>query len=288
MARRIRRARLDPPRRGLSLSDRHRQPGFRSDGLGDGTMEGPPGGRADLLFDRTARGAQRPDRRNRPTVPQDLRRRAGGRARSACAAAGPVRHHLERAAGHAARLEFLVRPRLLQRRGAQRARAICWSFARHRLLREISVGIDTEAGRHALDYMRKLLAISPPNVLDMDWDASLDLFMAGEAAMAYCWSMRAARLEYDVRSRVKRRVRYLPQPAGPNGSNISPLGGFLLAVPANLPEERVDGGFRGDPLDDLARGDPDPYQDRLSRPAALQHERRPGNRRRLADRPFRQ
>jgi multiple sugar transport system substrate-binding protein len=108
---------------------------------------------------------------------------------------------------------------------------------------QISVGIDTQAGRQALEYLRQLLTISPPNALDLDWNASLGLFMAGKAAMAYCWSMRAARLEYDVRSRVKRRVRYLPQPAGPHGSNISPLGGFLLAVPANLPEERVTAAF---------------------------------------------
>ena len=108
---------------------------------------------------------------------------------------------------------------------------------------EIAVGVDSEAGRMALDYMRELLAISPPGVLELDWNSSLEIFMTGKAAMAYCWSMRAARLEYDVRSRVKRRVRYLPQPAGPKGSNVSPLGGFVLAVPSNLPEPRVEAAF---------------------------------------------
>jgi multiple sugar transport system substrate-binding protein len=107
----------------------------------------------------------------------------------------------------------------------------------------IGIGIDTDAGRQTLDYMHQLLAISPPGALGMDWDASFGIFMGGHAAMTYCWSMRAARLEYDIRSRVKRRVRYLPQPAGPRGSNVSPLGGFLLAVPANLPEERVASAF---------------------------------------------
>jgi multiple sugar transport system substrate-binding protein len=55
--------------------------------------------------------------------------------------------------------------------------------------------------------------------------------------------MRAARLESDLRSKVKRRVQYLPQPAGPGGDNVSPLGGFLLAVPANLDEDRVQVAF---------------------------------------------
>ncbi|HEY1942731.1 MAG TPA: extracellular solute-binding protein [Roseiarcus sp.] len=109
--------------------------------------------------------------------------------------------------------------------------------------REIAVGVDTEAGRQALDHLREMLAISPPNVLDLDWNSSLEIFMSGHAAMAYCWSMRAARFEYDVRSRVKRRVRYLPQPAGPKGANVTPLGGFVLAVPANLPEARVEAAF---------------------------------------------
>lgn len=57
--------------------------------------------------------------------------------------------------------------------------------------------------------------------------------------MAYVWTMRAARFEYDIHSAVKRKVRYLPHPAGPGGTNLSPMGGFLLAVPANLPEHRA-------------------------------------------------
>ena len=109
--------------------------------------------------------------------------------------------------------------------------------------REIAVGVDSEAGRHALDHMREMLAISPPGVLDLDWNSALEVFMTGKASMAFCWSMRAARLEYDVRSRVKRLVRYLPLPAGPKGSNVTPLGGFVLAVPANLPEARVEAAF---------------------------------------------
>jgi multiple sugar transport system substrate-binding protein len=109
--------------------------------------------------------------------------------------------------------------------------------------REIAVGVDSDAGRNALEYMKDLLAISPPGILELDWNSSLEIFMTGRAAMAYCWSMRAARLEYDVRSRVKRRVRYLPQPAGPKGSNVTPLGGFVLAVPSNLPEPRIEAAF---------------------------------------------
>ena len=107
----------------------------------------------------------------------------------------------------------------------------------------IRVTVASDCGRQALAYLHELVKISPPDVLDMNWDTALDVFMAGGAAMIYCWSMRAARLESDLRSKVKRRVQYLPQPAGPGGDNVSPLGGFLLAVPANLDEGRVQLAF---------------------------------------------
>ncbi|SFM49772.1 carbohydrate ABC transporter substrate-binding protein, CUT1 family [Bradyrhizobium sp. Rc3b] len=119
-------------------------------------------------------------------------------------------------------------------RGPASHRAIDWSAA------ELMPSLQSDAARAALDYMHRLCTISPPNVLDLSWDPSVELFLTGRAAMAYAWSMRAVRFEADVRSRVKRRVRYLPQPAGPRGGNVTPLGGFLLAIPANLPPDRVE------------------------------------------------
>lgn len=99
----------------------------------------------------------------------------------------------------------------------------------------------SDAGRATLDYMHRLIEISPPNILDMAWDQSLEVFLSGHSAMAYCQTMRAARYEYDVQSAVRRRVEYLPHPAGPGGGNRdSPIGGYLLAVPSNLPEDRVE------------------------------------------------
>ncbi|WP_162918822.1 extracellular solute-binding protein [Taklimakanibacter deserti] len=96
----------------------------------------------------------------------------------------------------------------------------------------------SEAGFKTLDYMRRLLAFSPPDILIMDWNRALDCFLLGHAAMIYCWTMRAARFEYDIRSVVKRKTEYLPYPHGPGGQMVSPIGGFLLAIPAGLPPER--------------------------------------------------
>jgi multiple sugar transport system substrate-binding protein len=97
----------------------------------------------------------------------------------------------------------------------------------------------SEAGKQTLKYMRELLAYSPPDILDIAWDRALDYFMSGNAAMIYAWTMRAARFEYDIHSAVKRKVTYHPHPAGPGGMSVSPIGGFLLAVPEGLSPERA-------------------------------------------------
>ncbi|TWF59132.1 extracellular solute-binding protein [Neorhizobium alkalisoli] len=105
---------------------------------------------------------------------------------------------------------------------------------------ELACSILSDAGFAALDYMRRLMEISPPNILDMAWDQALEVFLKGRASLGYFWTMRTARFEYDVQSVVKRRVEYLPQPAGPGGTRASPIGGFLFCIPSNLPDERVE------------------------------------------------
>ncbi|MBX4864187.1 extracellular solute-binding protein [Rhizobium changzhiense] len=105
---------------------------------------------------------------------------------------------------------------------------------------ELSCTIVSDAGFAALEFMRRLLDISPPNILEMAWDQTLEIFFKGRASLGYFWTMRTARFEYDVQSVVKRRVEYLPQPSGPGGTRVSPIGGFLFCIPTNLPEERVE------------------------------------------------
>ncbi len=108
---------------------------------------------------------------------------------------------------------------------------------------DLAVNVDTDAGRTVLDHLQALVACSPPDVLTADWDDALDTFLTGRAAMAYAWTMRAARCEYDLRSAVRRKVAYLPHPAGPGGRTVTPLGGFVLTVPAGLSEERAELAF---------------------------------------------
>ena len=101
----------------------------------------------------------------------------------------------------------------------------------------------SDAGFHVLEYLHALVQYSPPDILETDWDRRTIAFMTGQTAMAYCWTVRAARFEYDVNSTVKQKVTYLQQPRGPGGASNNPMGGFLLCIPSNLPDDRVELAF---------------------------------------------
>jgi multiple sugar transport system substrate-binding protein len=101
-------------------------------------------------------------------------------------------------------------------------------------------GLDGKEARATLDFMGQLLSVSPPDTLAFDWEDSLDEFMAGHAALCYAWTMRAARLELDLRSKVKGKIALLPHPNVHGVRRCVPLGGFFLAIPSNLPPERAE------------------------------------------------
>lgn len=98
--------------------------------------------------------------------------------------------------------------------------------------------INSEEGLIALDHMRQMREVSPPGVETFDADRNLECFMSGHAALSYSWTMRAARLEHELSSRVKRRVAYLPPPSHKGRRVTAPVGGFLLTIPTNVPPAR--------------------------------------------------
>ncbi len=192
--------------------------------------------RADLLHDRDPGGAQGPVRGAQPRVSEDLRRGDRQRRRFHQPEQGRYGIVFDGARGMPIASTFLF---FLGACGSPPIAPKGGGPIRAGDAEEMISLIDGPAGRAALDYMRRLLEIAPPDALDLAWDQNLSLFLSGRASMAYCWTMRASRMEYDVQSVVKRKVEYLPQPAGPGGGRASPIGGFLLAIPANLPEDRV-------------------------------------------------
>lgn len=110
-----------------------------------------------------------------------------------------------------------------------------WSFDPMKKLR---LQIDTDDALDVIEYMKQLAEVSPPDIDSIDWERRIHYFMSGRTALAYCWTMRAARFEHELSTRVARRVAYLPPPSRRMRQVAAPIGGFLLTIPANMKPER--------------------------------------------------
>lgn len=97
----------------------------------------------------------------------------------------------------------------------------------------------TAEARDTVEYLRELVTCSPPNVLDMGWYDRAAAFADGHAAMAYSHTLLAPLFELNENSPAYRRTGYLPHPTGPAGRPIAPLGGYAMAIPANIARERI-------------------------------------------------
>lgn len=92
--------------------------------------------------------------------------------------------------------------------------------------------------RMTADYMLELLQYSPSNILSMSWYERAKAYAQGQCAMSYCYSLMASIFENDAKSPAYRNSVYLPHPSGAEAAPVAPLGGYALAIPANVPDER--------------------------------------------------
>ncbi|MCB1334022.1 MAG: extracellular solute-binding protein [Roseivivax sp.] len=104
-----------------------------------------------------------------------------------------------------------------------------WSFES---FEKLKLQIDTEDALEVIEYMKQLVEVSPPDISTMDWERRIHYFMSGSVSLAYCWTMRAARFEHELSSRVARRVAYLSPPSRRMRRVSAPVGGFLLTIPS--------------------------------------------------------
>jgi len=99
--------------------------------------------------------------------------------------------------------------------------------------------IDTDAGLAAAEYLMALLDYSPPYILSMSWYERVRPYAAGQIAMAYGYTLLAPYFELDPGSPARGQTGYVPHPFGPGGSPIAPVGGYAMAIPANIAPERL-------------------------------------------------
>ncbi|MGM0832119.1 MAG: ABC transporter substrate-binding protein [Pseudomonadota bacterium] len=98
----------------------------------------------------------------------------------------------------------------------------------------------SDAAYRACEYMLDLLKYSPPNILTMSWYERAQSYASGGASMAYCYTLLAPLIEFDKTSPAHGNTGYLSHPVGNHGRAITPIGGYALAIPANLAPERVE------------------------------------------------
>lgn len=104
--------------------------------------------------------------------------------------------------------------------------------------------LNNPAGQRTLDYLLELAQVSPPNISTMDWSARTAAYRMGSTAMAYEWSGRTMDFETDPESPARGNTGYLPHPSIRGENGFSPMGGWLLAIPANILPGRRRGAWR--------------------------------------------
>lgn len=98
--------------------------------------------------------------------------------------------------------------------------------------------LDHEAGHAVLDYLMELADLSPPDISRMDWTRRTDCYRNGEVAMCYEWSTNTLQFENDPASPASGNTGYQIHPGRQAGGGVSPMGGFVYAIPRNLPPDR--------------------------------------------------
>lgn len=99
--------------------------------------------------------------------------------------------------------------------------------------------IDTDAGLRAAEFLMELLKFSPPDILSMSWYERIRPYATGNIAMAYGYTLLAPYFELDETSPAYGQTGYLPHPAGPGGTPVAPVGGYVMGIPANLAPDRI-------------------------------------------------
>ncbi|MDP2572297.1 extracellular solute-binding protein [Vibrio penaeicida] len=99
--------------------------------------------------------------------------------------------------------------------------------------------LDSKEALAAVHYLKSLLKLAHPASLKCDWDKRIRLFSEGETAFTFGWSIRAGFFELNPDSLPNGNVGYCVAPPNVGCKPISPIGGFSLAIPSNLPVEHL-------------------------------------------------
>ena len=104
---------------------------------------------------------------------------------------------------------------------------------------------DSPEALKVAEYLIELLKVSPPDILATTWYDRARIYAGGGAAMAYCHTLLAHLFELDPASPAHGNTGYLPPPPGNGARAVSPLGGYAIAIPANIAPDRTAAVWEG-------------------------------------------
>ena len=104
--------------------------------------------------------------------------------------------------------------------------------------------LETDAARRSAEYLLELLQFAHPDSMKCNWDRRIQIFSHGHAAMSYGWSIRAAAFELNHDSPAHGKVAFVPHPSAPGKRRVSPIGGYSLAIPRGLSDQRMTAAWR--------------------------------------------
>ncbi|CCO47873.1 Sugar ABC transporter binding protein (Y4oP) [Vibrio nigripulchritudo SOn1] len=99
--------------------------------------------------------------------------------------------------------------------------------------------LDTKEALAAVQCLQSLLKFAHPASLNCDWDKRIRLFSQGKVAFTFGWSIRAGFFELNSESPAYGHVGYCVAPPSVGCKPVSPIGGFSLAIPSNLPKQHI-------------------------------------------------
>jgi multiple sugar transport system substrate-binding protein len=104
---------------------------------------------------------------------------------------------------------------------------------------------DSPEALRVAQYLMELMQFSPPDILTTTWYDRARIYARGGAAMAYCHTLLAHLFELDPASPAHGNTGYLPPPPGNDARAVSPLGGYAIAIPANIAPDRIAAVWEG-------------------------------------------
>ncbi|MBI1941240.1 MAG: extracellular solute-binding protein, partial [Acidobacteria bacterium] len=104
----------------------------------------------------------------------------------------------------------------------------------------LTPGFADAAGRWALGFARRLCCedkVTPPEVVEMDYDDVSQAFLVGRCAMVLDWPGAYYRYSEATQSQVAERFKVALCPSGPAGQRWAYAGGHAFAVPTSVRDE---------------------------------------------------